>query len=1167
MSLLNGSGSPKKRKVVQVILLSGAEFKTYVDVKAKFHEVFNAVVIQLGLRETEYFGLSLLKDGEHHFVNLDEKIHKQATKGWKSGRGEGFDNKGKPLLIVYFRVQFYVDEVCLLREKVTRHLYYLQLKENVLKYRHFCSKERCFQLAAFALQADFGNYYPEKHKSGDYFDPRKYFPAWMVGEHGKEYLIENAPKMHKEQHDVTRNEAELKFIRESIKYPAAHNLHFYRLKKKKTDKIWNAWLGICPKGVEIYEEMTEDFKSLLSTFLWPDIEKLYFDKKKFEIRSVGKPEGRKFTYYTDSDAKSKYILSICRNTHMFHLELEPKLMEIRHLQAEDKRRYRESYIYSDARDMVANGGLVWNTPSGTGRGTTGVVQRCSVVSDASSNTTSGIVSDKVPVSFDENEDHGREIIIDSPPRSNVLGTPSQGQNKFSLQPREVHSVPSLSDYMLSAPGSNNRSPKFDSRPIEVYKSTGRAGSSPNSKSASPHSPSSYRGHLRQQPPQPTAPPPPPPPPQQQQQPPPPPPPTSAQQQQQQQQPSPQPGQLNSATPSPQQIIFNGKIPLKYAITGPPTPVISQQSTPGEKSSKPVSRGDSLKQRCLLHVENNSSGEPNTLAVDNPDSTATNLYSLPPPLSVVHPVSLDSRLHPKNMVPLPSVNYNCPSSNQNLPSTSAAIDHIGGASWAKMVALDSISPCGAGVAWGGGGLPPGPPDKLSPSQLNNVWTNNESPVAGAWNKNLTAICTDQMTCPISAGSQWKSIPAAPSDPSWTADPMCNIVKTDPVVIPMARATYSAIDGAPKHVLPDVLLPELPPQRTTDTNLLSATSATTPTIPPKAAPTADVLDLANHTQQSESVNMNVENVTSPSSNTEATNMTSNPSGNTNQLLGNVREKSTRTVPVDSTVEGHRNQAPAPDSVGPVDSNLHLHHPPTVAALSQPQQLPGSSTATSDPDSSVSNTDAKPKSPTKISLKNQKEILHPELEKIRTEANRNSVPFITALFNDHLLLMQHSSSSFCSTDTGTIKSTDSRHSTASNHDMDGRRLSACYPSSTGTMIMCHSTRPYSWHNEKFDLDSQLGYNVGGNGATSPAGLSPSYFNNHHSEPNTLNNFTTPLPTSWTHSIACMPGCGQSLNTYNPQNIASQHMIPARLSCGGHDKNEGSMPHKTLKENIGIA
>ena len=78
--------------------------------------------------------------------------------------------------MIYFLIHFYYFNY---REKVTRHLYYLQLKENVLNYRHLCSEERCFQLAAFALQADFGNYYPEKHQPGNYFDPREYFPAWV----------------------------------------------------------------------------------------------------------------------------------------------------------------------------------------------------------------------------------------------------------------------------------------------------------------------------------------------------------------------------------------------------------------------------------------------------------------------------------------------------------------------------------------------------------------------------------------------------------------------------------------------------------------------------------------------------------------------------------------------------------------------------------------------------------------------------------------------------------------------------------------------------------------------------------------------------------------------------------------------------------------------------
>lgn len=69
----------------------------------------------------------------------------------------------------------------------------------------------------------------------------------------------------------------------------------------------------------------------------------------------------------------------------------------------DKKRYRESYIYSDARDLVMNGGLVqYRANRSPGKSPAGT-QRCSVISDASSNTTSGIVSDKMAISFDEGE--------------------------------------------------------------------------------------------------------------------------------------------------------------------------------------------------------------------------------------------------------------------------------------------------------------------------------------------------------------------------------------------------------------------------------------------------------------------------------------------------------------------------------------------------------------------------------------------------------------------------------------------------------------------------------------------------------------------------------------------------------------------------------------------
>lgn len=63
---------------------------------------------------------------------------------------------------------------------------------------------------------------------------------------------------------------------------------------------------------------------------------IYLQKKKFEIRAAGAPEGRKFAYYTDCDTKSKYLLQLCKQTHMFQLAIHPKLMEIRHLEEQGK---------------------------------------------------------------------------------------------------------------------------------------------------------------------------------------------------------------------------------------------------------------------------------------------------------------------------------------------------------------------------------------------------------------------------------------------------------------------------------------------------------------------------------------------------------------------------------------------------------------------------------------------------------------------------------------------------------------------------------------------------------------------------------------------------------------------------------------------------------------
>ena len=75
----------------------------------------------------------------------------------------------------------------------------------------------------------------------------------VVSKHGTEYMSRHMPSMHRSLAGLTRGDAQLHFIRDVCLPPTAHNLHFYKLKKRKQDTKPTAWLAICPTGIEIYE--------------------------------------------------------------------------------------------------------------------------------------------------------------------------------------------------------------------------------------------------------------------------------------------------------------------------------------------------------------------------------------------------------------------------------------------------------------------------------------------------------------------------------------------------------------------------------------------------------------------------------------------------------------------------------------------------------------------------------------------------------------------------------------------------------------------------------------------------------------------------------------------------------------------------------------------------
>ncbi|OPJ72802.1 FERM domain-containing protein 1 isoform B [Patagioenas fasciata monilis] len=344
--LLTGRMQPESRSVC-VFLPTREQLSLNVGVKATGQELFQQVCDLVKIKEPHFFGLSIVKNNEYVFIDLEQKLSKYFSKEWKKETTKGTE-KFSPPFVAFFRVQYYVENGRVISDKVARQLYYCHLKEQVLMSRCNHKEEIYFLLAAYSLQADLGNY-REKVHAGKYFEPQAYFPQWIIAKRGSDYILKHAPEMHREQQGLSAKEAVLKFIKESCLLEDVP-VHFYRLQKDKKEDRPTVILGLTLRGMHIYQEVNH-VRQLLYDFPWSHIGKLAFLGKKFEIQPDGLPSARKLVYYTGCPFRSRHLLQLLSNSHRLFLNIQPVLKQIQKLEeAEEKKRYRESYI-SDTLDM------------------------------------------------------------------------------------------------------------------------------------------------------------------------------------------------------------------------------------------------------------------------------------------------------------------------------------------------------------------------------------------------------------------------------------------------------------------------------------------------------------------------------------------------------------------------------------------------------------------------------------------------------------------------------------------------------------------------------------------------------------------------------------------------------------------------------------------------
>ncbi|XP_066467472.1 FERM domain-containing protein 1 [Tiliqua scincoides] len=397
------SKMPPEFRNMCVLLPDREQLNVNIGVKATGQDLFEQVCDLLNLKDPHFFGISVVKNNEYVFIDLEQKLCKYFPKEWKKETSKGTE-KFSPPLVAFFRVQYYVENGRIISDKVARYYYYCHLREQVLKSRCTHKEEVYFLLAAYGLQTDLGDYQENLHR-GNYFEPQTYFPQWIIAKRGSDYILKHAPEMHREQQGLSTKEAILKYVKESCLLEDVP-VHFYRLQKDKKEDRPSVILGLTLKGMHIYQEVNH-VRQLLYDFPWSHVGKLAFLGKKFVIQPDGLPSARKLVYYTGCPFRSRHLLQLLSNSHRLFLNIQPVLKQIQMLEdVEEKKRFRESYI-SDTLEMDLDPSDKHSHDSGSSRGSerNNRLSRQSTDSHSSSHT-SGIEADSrhrisVEMSVDE----------------------------------------------------------------------------------------------------------------------------------------------------------------------------------------------------------------------------------------------------------------------------------------------------------------------------------------------------------------------------------------------------------------------------------------------------------------------------------------------------------------------------------------------------------------------------------------------------------------------------------------------------------------------------------------------------------------------------------------------------------------------------------------------
>ncbi|CAH8655920.1 unnamed protein product [Schistosoma bovis] len=242
---------------VCVIMLDGEELVFQLSRDDIGQVLFDQVCQNLDLYEADYFGLTFVsnKIRTWFWLDLQTKIGKQLR-----------DNEQR---LFYFQVKFYPPEPSLLQEELTRYQLTLQIRQDIYTGKLPCSWVTQALLGSFMVQAELGDFDPDKHIGLDYLNEFEFVPSPTP------QLLKKIVELHKTHTGMKPNEADIKYL-ETAKRLELYGVDLHPAKDTENVDIY---IGVGFHGVVIYRDRLR-----IGRFAWPKVLRISYKKNNFYLK-------------------------------------------------------------------------------------------------------------------------------------------------------------------------------------------------------------------------------------------------------------------------------------------------------------------------------------------------------------------------------------------------------------------------------------------------------------------------------------------------------------------------------------------------------------------------------------------------------------------------------------------------------------------------------------------------------------------------------------------------------------------------------------------------------------------------------------------------------------------------------------------------------------------